>query len=450
MARTLILGAGLAGLSSSYHLGHKNCLVLEAKGHLFGHIHSIEREGFVWDEGPHVSFTSSDYVRELFWSSVEGRLLDYPVRTANYYKGHWIDHPAQSNFYQIPEPLRTACLESFRAARSKPEPKSPNYQEWLDYAFGPVFAREFPAAYTRKYWTVEPKEMGIDWVGQRVFFPKVEDVEQGALGPLVQQTHYIKTVRYPEKGGYQAFARKLADGVQVRLSDPVVRISIKNKKVWTNSGNNYDFERLIVSLPLPDFLSLCEEVSEETRRLGDLLSCSSIDLVEVTADHPTRRPENWLYVYDEDMLSTRINCTELLSPNNAPAGATGVQVEVYSSPHRPRARDAASVTETVTQELRKMGLIDSNVTTRSHHRAVKWGNVIFHHRTRETLNQIWDALTPLGLEREAGDTDPLPTYNQKTLPKGSLVFAGRFGEWKYSWSDDCVLRGKQVGGAAAE
>jgi hypothetical protein len=27
---------------------------------------------------------------------------------------------------------------------------------------------------------------------------------------------------------------------------------------------------------------------------------------------------------------------------------------------------------------------------------------------------------------------------------GDLVLAGRFGQWKYYWTDDCVLRGKYI------
>ncbi len=106
----LILGAGLAGLSCSYHLGHENSLVLEKEGHAHGHIHTRFRDGFTWDEGPHVSFTKHEYVKELFAKNVGGHFDEYEVRTTNYFKGHWIDHPAQSNFYQIPEPLRSTRL----------------------------------------------------------------------------------------------------------------------------------------------------------------------------------------------------------------------------------------------------------------------------------------------------------------------------------------------------
>jgi len=57
MTKTTILGAGLAGLSCSYHIGHQNCLIFEQKSHVGGHIYSHPIGGFTWDEGPHVSFT---------------------------------------------------------------------------------------------------------------------------------------------------------------------------------------------------------------------------------------------------------------------------------------------------------------------------------------------------------------------------------------------------------
>ncbi|MEJ7914448.1 MAG: NAD(P)-binding protein, partial [Chitinophagaceae bacterium] len=74
-----ILGAGLAGISTSYHLGHAECVVFEAKPYTGGHIHSKEMNGFTWDEGPHVSFTKHAYVKELFASSVENKFLEFPV-----------------------------------------------------------------------------------------------------------------------------------------------------------------------------------------------------------------------------------------------------------------------------------------------------------------------------------------------------------------------------------
>ena len=69
----VILGAGLAGLSASYHLGHpKNSAILEAKDYYGGHLFSWQRNGFTWDDGPHISFTMNQYVKDLFAECVNG------------------------------------------------------------------------------------------------------------------------------------------------------------------------------------------------------------------------------------------------------------------------------------------------------------------------------------------------------------------------------------------
>lgn len=442
---TLILGAGLAGLSASYHNGHKNCLILEKNAYPFGHIHSEVSNGFTWDEGPHVSFTDSEYVRELFAENVNGKFEEYEVTTGNYYQGHWIDHPAQSNLYQVPEPLRSKCLNSFLESREWAEAAAApqNYQEWLYQAFGPVFADTFPAAYTRKYWTCEPKELRTEWVGSRVFKPSVADVIAGSKGPLDRQTHYIKKIRYPSKGGYQSFAKKLAQGARIHLRKTVARIDLQGKKIWTSDGKSYAFKRLINTIPLPIFVRLCS-APEEVLRAAEGLSCSQLLLVNLMVNHPTVRKENWMYVYDENKFSTRINCTELLSPNNAPVGQTGIQVEVYHSRHRSLQLDREVIMNNVISECREMGLIEANETKiNTMIRNVPWANIIYTHETPDHLDHILSWLAAYGLERESDDLEPLTDWqHKKRLPGGELMLAGRFGQWKYYWTDDCVLRGK--------
>lgn len=451
----LILGAGLAGLSCAYHLGHGHCLLLEKSLHPFGHIATELRDGFTWDPGPHVSFTKHDYVRRLFAESTGGDFDEYEVQTGNYFAGHWIEHPAQTALHQVPEPLRSQCLESFLGSRKQQEGSQPrNYQEWLDRAFGPVFAQQFPAAYTRKYWTHEPAALATEWVGQRVFYPKVEDVVAGAKGALGKKTHYITQVRYPRSGGYQSFARKLAEGANIRFGAEVVAIDLEQRRVFTADGNSYPYRRLINTLPLPLFVSMCVGVPEPVREAAAALSCSQLLLINVSARHATRRPENWIYVYDEDMLSTRIHCVEKLTPGNAPSDWTGVQVEVYFSRHRPLPVTPDQVGARVLEELSHMGLIDPDACTEAepiahHTRYCPWANVIFTTETRPALDIIWTWLETKGLSREADDLHPLTDWANATPsePSARLLMAGRFGQWKYYWTDDCVLRGKHIGTA---
>ena len=450
--RIVILGAGLAGLSASYHLGHDRCVVFEQKHHAGGHIHTEVVDGFTWDEGPHLSFTKYEYVKELFAEAVDQDYLEYPVTTGNYFRGHWIPHPAQSNLFAVPEPLRSACLDDFFASRDAPgaarDGVPSDYREWLHRAFGATFAETFPSAYTRKYWTLPPEQLTTDWVGQRVYYPSVEDVTQGAKGPLPEQTHYIKQIRYPARGGYFAYARTLLDGANVQYNHELTHVSFRDRRLLFANGARVPFERLVSTLPLPVLIER-SDAPWSVREAAASLTCTSLLLVNVTADHPTARAENWIYVYDEEKYATRINCTEMLSPNNAPTGKTGIQVEVYFSKARPQQDSPHAIAAAVCDELVEMGLVQARERIESVHvLPIRFANVTFDHARREALTQILDWLELHGLAREPGELDPTTDWDRTladAAPTGqTLMLAGRFGQWKYYWTDDCVLRGVEV------
>ena len=45
---------------------------------------------------------------------------------------------------------------------------------------------------------------------------------------------------------------------------------------------------------------------------------------------------------------------------------------------------------------------------------------------------------------------PIDESPGNSLLAGRLMLAGRFAQWKYFWTDDCVLRGRQLAGEFAE
>ncbi len=447
----VILGAGLSGLSCSYHLKHENCQLFEQHSYAGGHIYSEQHRGFTWDEGPHVSFTKSDYVRALFDEGIE--VLKYPVYPVNYYQGTWIDHPAQTNLYVLPEPLKQACVSDFLLVRNNGgdsdfAPK--NYQEWLEFAFGETFANTFPRAYTKKYWTTEPANLTTDWVGSRVYFPEVEDVVQGAQGPLTKATHYISSVYYPAKGGYFSFATKLAAGANVQYGKKLSHISFAEREVRFADGTKVQYEKLINTIPLPVLIKN-SDAPEDIKQAAERLSCSSVLILNIAANHPTQRANQWLYVYDEDKHSTRINFTELLSPNNGPAGKTGIQVEVYFSKYKPLIENFDDIASKVIDELVEMQLLQSKDSVESIEKKwLDWANVIFDNQRQGALDKVLNWLSTQGLDRESDDlastTDWVKKFETNPTPSNATVFlAGRFAQWNYYWTDDCVLRGKYIG-----
>jgi len=350
----LILGSGFSGLSSAYHIGHDKCVILEKNKFSYGHCSTHSVDGVLWDEGPHVSFTKSEYVKDLFAQSVEQKYAEYEVVVGNYYKGAWIDHPAQVNLYQIEEPLRSECVRSFQALCDKNSPPD-NYAEWLVESFGEVFAQKFPAAYTKKYWTCSPDKLEISWVGERVYRPNAQDVIDGSKGKLNQSKHYITKVRYPKQGGYESFATLLFQDANIKYNHEVEFIDLVGKKVSCSNGDVYQYNTLISTIPLPLFVKYCSQVTNDALEASKRLSCSSGYLVNVIVPHKATRPENWLYVYDEDKLSTRITFAEKLDGNADEKDYSAIQVEVYYSKYRELNLTPDEIMEKVVSELFEMG-----------------------------------------------------------------------------------------------
>lgn len=429
-------------------------MILEKNPYSGGHARSWRESDAVWDEGPHVSFTEHEYVKDLFSKSVEGQFHEMEAAVRNWVDGDWVDHPVQSNLYQLKPDLRKKCLESIESADQKEAIDPPeNYRQWLEQAFGKQFVDEFPARYTRKYWTVDPQEMATDWIGTRVFKPSIEQVREGYSQAPKESTHYIKKIRYPKSGGFQNFLRVLSEGARIFFNTEVSEIDLKRKIARTKDNRTIRWERLVNTLPLPEFIIACQNLPEQSRRDAKELVCTELVLVNVVAPVNTpvesdRSRSHWAYVYDESKLSTRITRTDLLSASNVPSNSLGFQVEVYFSKFKPRELSLAAIASRVVNELVEMKFIaPANVrycTVSTF--ATPYANIVFTKDTALILERIWNELSNWGLKREPEDVNATTTWSWPVKPvaKGCLVMAGRFANWKYYWSDDCILRGLQI------
>jgi protoporphyrinogen oxidase len=425
MNTVTVLGGGISGLAVGYFVGHDKCVIYEADSHYGGHVFSEEQGGCIWDDGPHVCYTKNEFIQELFSDFVEGEFEEVQAEVVNYYKGHWIDHPAQSNLYQIPEPLRTQCLNSFLESRvenaaAQPAPKT--YEEWIHQAFGKVFADTFPAAYTRKYWTREPAELGTDWIGKRVYYPKVEDVTSGARGPLGRSTYWVNLWRYPTKGGFFNYTHKLARGARIQYGKKLVSINFGKRRLVFEDGTQSTWETLVSTIPLPILFRCAEDAPADVRDAAAALMATRLLLVRVVGNHASVRKEPWLYVYDEDKVSTRISIQENFSPYNAPSNKTALSVEVCGSDARPLPTDREALIEQAKRELVDMGLLEGPQAVESVSvRFCPWGQVVYDHNRRPSLGQI-----------------------NKFLDSFGVIRAGRYSQWGYMMTHDCVLRGRKI------
>jgi protoporphyrinogen oxidase len=420
-----IIGAGLSGLSTSYHLGHpEDAIVFEAQPYYGGHVHSEYRDGFTWDDGPHISFTSNEYIKQLFAESVNDAYEDLDIKAVNYFRGSWIDHPAQTSLWQVPEPLRSRCVESFLETAGREHLPPRNYEEWLHQAMGPVFADTFPAAYTRKYWTTEPRDMDVDWIGLRVLRPEIADVVDGAKGPLPKSMYYVNTrsARYPSKAGFYSYCHRLAEGADIRYGMRLESVDLGRRELRFEDGTAVTYRHLVSTIPLPMLIASAASVPDDVREAASRLRSTHFYRIDVAVDHPARREELWYYIYDEDKVSVRLSVTERFAASNAPAGKTGIQVEVYGSVFKPLPGDPGQVSARVVGELVDMGLVDAPEAVESAHcKLVPTGQILYDLERRDVLRRVNDFLDRQGVMR-----------------------VGRYAEWKYLMTDACVLGGRRA------
>jgi len=450
MPNYTILGAGIAGLSSSYHLGHENCRVIEQNATIGGHTRTNIWNNTPWDEGPHISFTKNEYVQELFSKSVNGEYFEESASVSNYHKGDWIPHPAQTNMAFIPEPLRSLCYQDFLDSHNQDQDnKQPaNYGEWLDNSLGNMFSKTFPRVYTEKYWRASADELSIDWVGNRMLRPNKAQVKRGYERRTQNDDHYITLFRYPRKGGFLSFLSELSRGVNVKVNTKVSRIDLERKKLFFSDGTSERYDRLINTIPLVEFMRLAAP-PPVIRDASEKLKCTSVLLINLVGVFGGQGDHHWMYVYDSNYKSTRItNVSKIAQPNQS-IDQKAIQVEVYfSNEELALGVSFDLITKQVCDEVQEMNIlsrIDSCQT-----QFIRFANIVFDLNRRAAQDQVFGWLEQFGLHREPDDLEPTTRWDDKELggPMGDLMLAGRYGQWKYFWTDDCVLRGRQIANAA--
>lgn len=415
------LGAGPAGLSFSNHFDHETD-IYEKEASWGGRCRSHVVDGFIFDEGPHSSFTKDAYVQELFAKSVEGLINEIYPDILNRFGNNWIRHPVQTNLKGLPVDLVIDCIVDFVKTEWAGVGSLDNYGQWLIEGFGDKFARTFPYAYTRKYWTVEPKEMSTDWIEQRIYRPNLAEVLRGAMSDDFHNIHYISSVRYPKAGGFQPFLKGLRAGAKINCNFELAELDVQKKKLTFKNGFERYYEVLVSSMPLPALVRCIKDCPEEIKAAAGRLACTSVVLVNLGIEKENLANCHWFYIYNEEILPCRVHFPSAFSAHNAPPGFSSLQAEVYYSRFKPLEMSLENVLEKTIQDLISIGIInkDDKVTLAQYH-DIKHANVLYHRQHTDSRRTVLDY-----------------------LEKHDIHCIGRYGEWAYLWSDQSILNGKRL------
>ncbi len=414
---TIILGAGISGISASYHLNQKDIenIIFEKDDDWGGLCGNFEINGFRFDKAIHLSFTTNEYVKDLFSKSTE--YITHKPLAYNYYKGSWLKHPAQNNLEPLSLNEKIEIISDFMENPNQKE-NIKNYEEWLKAQYGNYFSEHFPIPYTRKYWTLEAKDLSTTWVGNRMYQPNIKEVLKGAFEKETPNTYYASEMRYPLKGGYKSFLNYMRKDCDIRLNKKVIEINIVNKIVYFEDNTSQKYDDLISSIPLPEYKNLIKDMPIEVKNTCDKLKYTSIALVSIGLNKPNIPKYLWFYIYDEDILAARCYSPSIKSPDNVPNGCSSLQFEIYFSKDKQLNLSNNELIEHIIEKSDKMNVFNKEDIIVKDCRVIEYGNVIFYHGMEDDRKIVLDYLEKL---------------NIKTV--------GRFGKWEYLWSDQSLLSG---------
>ena len=426
MESIVVLGSGMGALGAAHRLSADGLrpVLYDKNSYHGGHTASFRHEGgFVFDIGPHISFTKDQRIQELFAESVGGRFETIQIRLNNYWRGHWPVHPVQLHLHGLPEDLIIKVIADFVQASQKPEGKITNYAEWLLASFGRTFAETFPMTYARKYHLTTADNMSTDWLGPRIYRPTLEEVLRGAISPGAPNIHYITHFRYPTEGGFASYLRKFLPLGEIRLGHELTALDPVTRELTFRNGQKTRYDAVVSSIPLTDLVPMIAGAPADVLAAAKRLACSTCVLVNVAVDREDLSDAHMSYFYDEDIGFTRLSFPHMLSPKNVPPGTGSIQAEVYySSKYRPLDVTPESLIEPVIADLRKCGVLrETDKVLFKNAFLVPYANVIFDLDRAEALKTVHGYLDDIG-----------------------VAYCGRYGDWGYMWTDESFISGERA------
>ena len=415
------------GAASCLHGKDIRPVVYDKNPYYGGHTASFrDKNGFLFDQGPHISFTKDVRIQNLFAQHVDQKYEALQVTLNNYWRGLRLTHPVQLHLNGLPKDLIVEIVADF-VKEHEAERKIENYEDWLIASYGRKFAELFPMQYTRKYHLTSADNMSTEWLGPRMYRPSLEEMLRGALAPWAPEVHYITNFRYPTNGGFVSYLKDLPTIADLRLNHDLVSIDPGQKELRFSNGVKTRYDALVSSIALPDLVPMIAETPQDVIDASRRLACSTCVLVNVGVNRSDLSDTQITYFYDQDICFTRLSFPHLLSATNVPAGCGSIQAEVYfSSKYRPLTQSPEDLIDQVIADLRRTGTLrDGDAVVSRHATMVRYANVIFDLERSAALETVHGYLKDIGIN-----------------------YCGRYGDWGYMWTDESYISGERAAEAA--
>ncbi len=420
-----ILGGGLSGLVLASHL--RDAEVLERAERPGGLCRSLSFDGFTFDpHGSHVLFSRDPKALAFYEDLLKDNVCRRRRNTKVFYKGRYVKYPFENGLSDLPIEDNLACvmgyIQAYVARQTGAAPRPTNFREWMYHRFGKGITECYLLPYNEKIWKTPTDQMGIDWVEGRVPDPPLEDVIKSSLGiPTEGYTPQLNFL-YPREGGVECLVRGLLPTVpRIRTGFTITSVE-KRGDTWVVSDGHEEreYEDLVSTIPIPELVRALPGAPKEVKAASESLVHRSLVTVMLGIGRFPLNDFSWVYFpTPQDGKFNRISFPCNFSDRTAPDGASSAVAEitcdvgddVWSAP------DGALV-EHVIERADALGIFRRSEVIASRVARTRYAYVVFERDHRRNLDLVKAHAAKVGIR-----------------------LLGRFGQFDYINTDQCILRG---------
>ncbi|MBI5201295.1 MAG: FAD-dependent oxidoreductase [Elusimicrobia bacterium] len=422
----LILGGGLAGLSTAYHLKRfspkTSWLVAEKRMKPGGLAGSVEQDGFVFDHTGHLLHLHDPYGKKLILDLLGDNVHTLDRSSWIYSHGVYTRYPFQANTCGLPPKVVQDCVAGFMKTVHRPRPVPPglSFKEWCLRTFGEGISKHFMVPYNEKLWNTPLDRMTTEWQGRFLPKPLPEEVLYGSLFDQRKFFGYNASFRYPIRGGIQVLPDALAARVgSVSYGCEIRHVDLAEKTAVISGLGEVRYERLVNTMPLKQFLGIASPLPAAVRAARDRMKFVSVYNLNIGIARANISDKHWIYFPENKFPFYRAGFTSNFSPKIAPKGATSMYIEVSRKPHEQV--DFDRLERGILDGLRACGILKSG---------------------DKLLSRVW---LPIPCAYVVYDFERTPAVRTAMthLASRGVESIGRYGGWKYSFMEETILDGKR-------
>jgi len=403
--RTVVVGAGPAGLTAAFQLVKRGApvTVLEGDAMVGGISRTAVREGWRFDIGGHRFFTKVPEV-EALWHEIlpDGDFLMRPRMSRIFYQGKLYDYPLKASNalgnLGILEAVK--CVLSYVWARIRPPKDQTTFEGWVSARFGWRLYRIFFKTYTEKLWGRPATELQSDWAAQRIKNLSLSSAVINAIFPARNKSKDITTLidefQYPRLGPGMMWEKCAADvaagGGEILLETKVRTVhrepgrgAVAVTSVVTGGygegagappASRADLgattrtacDALVSTMPLSSLvLALDPPAPEHVQAAARDLKYRDYLTVALVVPQSAGFPDNWIYIHSPEVKVGRIQNYGSWSPYLVKDGRTclGLEYFVFAGDETWSLPDDELI-ELATKELARLGLVEVDQVERGY------------------------------------------------------------------------------------